>query len=132
MNEVAVIVSIIVGAVALGSSAVTIAIYIGKLSGKFLDKKDFDVFKEKLTEQMKTDRHNCRNDCQVKISTIEANLTERYYELDRRSDNNVKILFERVGQISELISHGFQSVNIEMAKMSEQISNLKDKYESIK
>lgn len=132
MNDVSILTGILVGAVALGSTIVTISIYIGKLSGRFIERKEFEEYKDRLAEQMKTDRYSCRNDCQAKISGIEANLTERYYELDRRSDNNIKILFERVGQISELISHGFQSINIEMAKMSEQISNLKDKYDSIK
>lgn len=105
------------GVVAVISSIVTLALYIGSLTSKFVSRKEYEEYKEKMAEQIRKDRHACKNDCQGKLIALEASLMDKNKELDTRYSDKTDLLFAKFDQLYQLMGKGFEEIRLDIVKL---------------
>ena len=105
------------GTVAVFSGVVTVAIYIGSLSSRFVNRKDYEEYKQRLSDQIKTDRHACKNECHGKLLDLESKLIERNKELDNRYNDKTELLFKKFDQLYTLMGNGFEEIRLDIVKL---------------
>lgn len=105
----------------VGASFSTICVYIGTISSRCVQQSEYKKDQERLQEQLKTDRHNCKNECHGKLITLEAKMTEQNDKVDRRYNDKTELLFAQNDKILSLLAEISKQIGV----IENEISHLK-------
>jgi len=106
MSEIA----IYTGAFALGGTLLGIGTFLGSIRAQYITKAECK---------------DCRNDCSKqqsdKIDKIEKVLSERIDSVDNRYNDKTELLFEKIDQLTILITRSFEEIRLDLVKMQTSI-----------
>jgi hypothetical protein len=106
MNDIA----IYTGAFALGGSLLAIGTFIGAIRSNYLTKSE-----------CKECRAECVKAQSDKVDKVERLLSERIESVDRRYNDKTELLFDKIDQLTILITKSFEEIRLDLVKMQTSI-----------